>query len=115
MLGLDCGTESTDFGWVAHAYWMRGASRILGVRRRAERGVERRDVGRSWLNDLRVSPTRFRQRRISNFALSRRGRVLVAPLTGVVLVAVSRIVSLGAGMPPARQKAVRHHSCAGGC
>jgi hypothetical protein len=34
----------------------------------------------------------------------RRGCGLVAPSTGVVLVAVSRFVSLGAGMPPAPQK-----------
>ena len=32
------------------------------------------------------------------------GLDLVAPLTGVVFVAVSRSVSLGAGMPPALQK-----------
>ena len=31
--------ECTDFGWIAHAFWMRCGARILGVGRRAERAV----------------------------------------------------------------------------
>ena len=51
-------------------------------------------ICRSRLDDC--SRRRVRQSRLPNFAVSRRGWVLIAPLTGAVLVAVSRIVSLGA-------------------